>query len=278
MRYFPSRKMRISDPMISIITPSFNQGAYIEQTIQSVLNQNCGRVEHIVVDGGSTDDTVDILKKYPHLIWVSEKDRGQADALTKGLALAKGDIIGWVNSDDYYQDNIFAAVVSHFQRTDAQWVVGNLANVFDDGLEVVFRQSPKITFDALVREPDIVRQQSTFFRREALTSVGAWNADRYMVMDYDLWIRLAKVSPPVMVNENWAYFRNHAAQKSGLGNILRQSEEIASILRRENVALRLIASHRLKKRWYWMKGLAKEVLVNLGIVPQRYRTRPIRPE
>jgi glycosyltransferase involved in cell wall biosynthesis len=264
--------------MISIITPSFNQGAYIEQTIQSVLNQNCGRVEHIVVDGGSTDDTVDILKKYPHLIWVSEKDRGQADALTKGLALAKGDIIGWVNSDDYYQDNIFAAVVSHFQRTDAQWVVGNLANVFDDGLEVVFRQSPKITFDALVREPDIVRQQSTFFRREALTSVGAWNADRYMVMDYDLWIRLAKVSPPVMVNENWAYFRNHAAQKSGLGNILRQSEEIASILRRENVALRLIASHRLKKRWYWMKGLAKEVLVNLGIVPQRYRTRPIRPE
>src|ERR1700691_3409482 len=116
MRYFPSRKMRISDPMISIITPSFNQGAYMEQTIQSVLNQHCGRVEHIVVDGGSADDTVDILKKYPHLIWVSEKDRGQADALTKGLALAKGDIIGWVNSDDYYQDNIFAAVVSHFQR------------------------------------------------------------------------------------------------------------------------------------------------------------------
>jgi len=278
MRYFPSRKMRISDPMISIITPSFNQGAYIEQTIQSVLNQNCGRVEHIVVDGGSTDDTVDILKRYPHLIWVSEKDHGQADALTKGLALAKGDIIGWVNSDDYYQDNIFAAVVSHFQRTDAQWVVGNLANVFDDSLEVVFRQSPTITFDALVREPDIVRQQSTFFRREALTSVGAWNADRYMVMDYDLWIRLAKVSPPVMVNENWAYFRNHAAQKSGLGNILRQSEEIASILRREKVALRLIASHRFKKRWYWMKVSAKELLVNLGIVPQRYRTRPIRPE
>ncbi len=81
-----------------------------------------------------------------------------------------------------------------------------------------------------------------------------------------------------MVNENWAYFRNHAAQKSGLGNILRQSEEIASILRREKVALRLIASHRLKKRWYWMKGSAKEVLVNLGVVPQRYRTRPIRPE
>jgi glycosyltransferase involved in cell wall biosynthesis len=264
--------------MISIITPSFNQGAYIEQTIQSVLNQNCGRVEHIVVDGGSTDDTVDILKRYPHLIWVSEKDRGQADALNKGFALAKGDIIGWVNSDDYYQDNIFAAVVSHFQTTGAQWVVGNLANVLDDGSEVVFRQSPKITFDALVREPDIVRQQSTFFRREALTSVGAWNVDRYMVMDYDLWIRLAKVSPPVMVNENWAYFRNHAAQKSGLGNILRQSEEIASILRREKVALRLIASHRLKKCWYWMKGSAKEVLVNLGIVPQRYRTRPIRPE
>jgi glycosyltransferase involved in cell wall biosynthesis len=262
--------------MISVITPSFNQGAYIEQTIRSVLHQDYGRVEHIVVDGGSTDDTVDILNRHPHLIWVSEKDRGQADALNKGLALAKGDIIGWINSDDYYQDNIFASVITHFQSTDAKWLVGNLANVFDGESAVVFRQSPKVTFDALVRDPDIVRQQPTFFRREALWSVGAWNTDRYMVMDYDLWVRLAKASPPTMVNEDWAYFRNHVAQKSGHANILRQSAEITAILRREKVASRLIASHRIKKSWYWAKGLAKERLINLRIVPQRYRTRAIR--
>jgi glycosyltransferase involved in cell wall biosynthesis len=115
-RCFPYKSMKY-DPLISIITPSFNQGAYIEQTILSVLHQDYGHVEHIVVDGGSTDATLDVLRRYPHLKWVSEKDRGQADALNKGLALAKGDIIGWVNSDDYYQDNIFGSVVGHFRAT-----------------------------------------------------------------------------------------------------------------------------------------------------------------
>jgi glycosyltransferase involved in cell wall biosynthesis len=271
-----SRTKMKSDPTISIITPSFNQGTYIEQTIQSVLRQNYAHVEHIVVDGGSTDGTVDTLKSHPHLVWVSEKDRGQADALNKGLALSTGDIIGWVNSDDYYHHNIFGSVAACFQKTDAQWVVGNLADVFDDGSQVVFRRSPAVTFDALVRDPDIVRQQSTFFRREALTSAGGWNAERYMAMDYDLWVKLAKMSPPAMVDENWAYFRNHAAQKSGHVNVLRQSNEIAAILRREKVAFRLIAYHRTKKAWYWAKGQAKERLINLGIVPQRYRGRPIR--
>jgi glycosyltransferase involved in cell wall biosynthesis len=264
--------------MISIITPSFNQGAYIEQTIRSVLRQNYRPIEHIVVDGGSTDDTVDILKRYSHLNWISERDRGQADALNKGFALAKGDIVGWLNSDDYYQENIFGSVAAHFRTTGAQWMVGNLANVFGDGSQPVFRRSPRITFDSLVRDPDIVRQQPTFFSREALNSAGGWNANRYMVMDYDLWIRLAKISPPVMIDEDWAYFRNHAAQKSGHANILRQAAEIADVLRREKVALRTIASHRMRKTWYWAKGLVKERLIDLGLVPQRYRTRPIREE
>jgi glycosyltransferase involved in cell wall biosynthesis len=274
-RCFPYKSMKY-DPLISIITPSFNQGAYIEQTILSVLHQDYGHVEHIVVDGGSTDATLDVLRRYPHLKWVSEKDRGQADALNKGLALAKGDIIGWVNSDDYYQDNIFGSVVGHFRATGAQWVIGNLANLFDDGSETVFRPSPKITFDALVRDPDIVRQQPTFFRTEALTSARGWNPDRHMVMDYDLWIRLAKISPPAMINEDWAYFRNHAAQKSGHANILRQCAEISAVLRAEKVGSRLILFHRIKKTWFWAKGLAKQRLIEVGAVPRRYHTRPIR--
>src|ERR1700680_5105962 len=131
--------MTPNQPIVSVITPSFNQGGYIEQTIQSVLHQDYDPVEHIVIDGGSTDDTVDVLKRYPHLIWLSEKDLGQADALNKGLALARGDIIGWINSDDYYQHNIFHSVVNQFRMTNAQWVIGNLADVSDDSPDSEFR-------------------------------------------------------------------------------------------------------------------------------------------
>jgi glycosyltransferase involved in cell wall biosynthesis len=266
----------MSAPLISIITPSFNQGPYIEQTIQSVLDQDLPLVEHIVIDGGSTDGTLDILRRHPHLVWRSEKDRGQADALNKGLAIAKGEYIGWLNSDDYYRKNIFGSVVRHFRASGASWVVGKLADVFEDGSHIVVRGSPTITFDALVRDPDIVRQQPTFFRREALKGVGGWNVGCHMVMDYDLWIRLTRISAPLMVDEDWAYFRNHAAQKSGHSNILRQSAEIAAILRRERVAPRLIAGHRIKKSWFWMKGYAKQGLISCGMLPRRYRSRPIR--
>src|ERR1700679_4321961 len=139
-RQFCEREaMTPSESMITIITPSYNQAAYIEQTIQSVLRQDYARGEHIVMHGGSTDGTVDILNRYPHLIWRSEKDRGQADALNKGLALAKGDIIGWINSDDYYQEDIFSSVVEHFQTTGASWLVGRQADVFENGTLVVFR-------------------------------------------------------------------------------------------------------------------------------------------
>jgi len=99
-------------PSISIVTPSLNQGRYIEQTIQSVLLQNYPNFEHIVIDGGSTDGTVEILKKYPHLKWISEKDSGQSEALNKGLKMATGDIIAWINSDDWYAEGAFNNVAS----------------------------------------------------------------------------------------------------------------------------------------------------------------------
>lgn len=267
--------MTKSDPIISIITPSYNQAAYIEQTIQSVLRQGDAQVEHIVVDGGSTDGTVEILKRYPHLVWMSEKDRGQSDALNKGLAIARGTIVGWINSDDYYQQFIFDSVIEHFQ-SGASWVVGRQADVFDNGALVAFKDSPTINFDALIRNPDIVRQQATFFKRDAINAAGGWNADWHMVMDFDLWVRLSKVSPPVMVHEDWAYFRNHGAQKSSHANVLRQAAEIAAILRREKVSHAQIWKYRAMRYWYWTKGVTKARLIDFGAIPERYRTRSIR--
>lgn len=263
-------------PKLTILTPSFNQGPYIEQTIRSVLAQKYEPVEHIVIDGGSTDSTVDVLKKYPHLRWISEKDRGQADALNKGFARATGDIVGWINSDDFYEDNIFESVRECFQDPDVMWVIGNLTYVFDQTTEMVPDRSPHVTFDRLVRNPDMVRQQPTFFRKTFLEHAGGWNPEYFMAMDFDLWIRLTKLSSPRMVESNWAYFRLHALQKTSHANVLRQKEEIVAILRREHVQWTAIAAICLRKRWFWMKGIVKEILMNIGIISQKYRSRPIR--
>lgn len=219
---------------LSIITPSYNQGQYIEENIQSVLSQNYSSFEHIIVDGGSTDNTVEILKKYPHLIWISEKDNGQADALNKGLKIATGDIIGWINSDDYYEKNIFASVVSYFSDELVDWVIGNLTLLHESKKLVVPDTSKKVTYESLLRDPDIVRQQPTFFRRSSLETVGGLNPSLHLVMDFDLWLRMAKKSSPLMVDANWAYFRLHDAQKTVAKCIRPQIEEIKFLYQREN--------------------------------------------
>ena len=175
---------------VSIITPSYNQAQYIEQNIQAVARQGSAEVEHIVVDGGSTDGTVDILKKHSHIIWVSEADGGQADALNKGLAKASGEIIGWLNSDDLYVEGILPEVVDEFRSSSVQWVIGNLTTLYEATDSWVARRSPVIDHDALLENPDIVRQQPTFFRRSLLDKCGAWDARYHMTMDYDLWVRL----------------------------------------------------------------------------------------
>ena len=140
---------------ISILTPSYNQGEYLEQNILSVLNQNYDDFEHIIIDGGSTDDTISVLKKYPHLKWVSEKDEGQADALNKGLRIASGDYVGWLNSDDYYEPNIFQTVVKYFENFDADWVIGNSTYYQQYNGSYFVNKSPVITYKDLLRDPDI---------------------------------------------------------------------------------------------------------------------------
>ncbi len=254
---------------ISIITPSYNQADFVGATIESVLNQNISEVEHIVIDGGSTDDTVSVLKKYSDVIWVSEKDKGQADALNKGIEKATGDIIGWVNSDDYYEKNIFKSVLKCFEDPEVMWVIGNISYKYEETNEIISDRSKGITFDSLIRNPDIVRQQPTFFRKTVLDKVGRWNAEFHMVMDYDLWVRLTKISNPKMVNENWAYFRFHGDQKTSLKNLLLQKREITDILNRENVSAGLIFKLRAKKRWYWIKASIKELLISSHLISEK---------
>jgi glycosyltransferase involved in cell wall biosynthesis len=258
--------MIASSPLISILTPSYNQGRYIEQNIRSVAEQKYARIEHIVIDGGSTDETVSVLKKYPHVKWVSEPDRGQADALNKGLNRATGDLIGWVNSDDFYADNVFTQVAARFEDRRVQWSVGDVLNYNGESGAARYVRSPTITYDSLIRNPDNVRQQGAFFRASTLRSAGGWDPDLYMVMDLDLWLRLARVSPPQMVHEQIAYFRFHAAQKSQLSRCMLQTREIDRVLQRCGASSATRLRYRAKKQYWWLKGMAKMGLIQAGLV------------
>lgn len=260
----------------SIITPSYRQAAYIERTILSVESQTGIEKEHIVIDGGSDDGTIDVLKRYPHLTWISEMDNGQADALNKGLRLATGDIVGWINSDDYYEEATFSSVAAHFEDPTTMWVIGNLSYVFDATDEIVEDSSPEVTYQRLINNPDIVRQQPTFFRREFLLRAGGWNPDHFMTMDYELWVRLAKESTPKMIGETWAYFRTHALQKTSNANILRQSHEIHKILKQEKVGFSTRFKIGAMKRSQWLKGSLKSRLISIGLLDRRYQNRPVR--
>jgi glycosyltransferase involved in cell wall biosynthesis len=260
----------------SIITPSYAQGQYVRENIESVLSQGQEDVEHIVVDGGSRDETVDVLRSYPHLKWVSEKDEGQADALNKGLRMATGDIVGWINSDDYYLDGTLNKVAEVFADPAVQWVIGDIALFLEAGGEFVAMRSPEVSWEALQRNPDIVRQQGTFFRREFLLQAGGWNKEFFMVMDFDLWTRLAKRSKPVMLREQLAVFRIQKNQKSGLANLHRQAQEMTRVLLREKADPSNILRLRLKKEWHWIKGMLKSFLVRVGILDKSFLIRPVR--
>lgn len=260
----------------SIITPSYAQGQYVRQNIESVLAQGCADLEHIVVDGGSKDDTVSILRSYPHLKWVSEKDEGQADALNKGLHMATGDIVGWINSDDYYLDGALKKVAQVFSDPAVQWVIGDITVLDEANGEFIARKSQEVSWEALQRNPDIVRQQGTFFRRDFLQQAGGWNKEFFMVMDFDLWTRLAKRSKPVMLPEQLAVFRIQKNQKSGLANLHRQSAEMVRVLTREQADPADILRLRAKKESQWVKGTMKSWLVRLGILDKRFLLKPFR--
>ena len=260
---------------ISVITPSFNQGKFIEQNIQSVLTQRYPLVEHIVVDGGSSDETLEILKKYPHVKWVSEKDEGQADALNKGLSMATGDIIGWINSDDYYEPDIFSFVVNTFEDENVNWIIGDVSFEYMVINKKIQRQSPKITVRHLLKNPDILRQQGAFFRKSFLKQEGGWNKKFQLVMDLDLWLRLAKASEPVMVSKKIGVFRMQPDQKTSGRNLLKQLKEIKELFDREQAGPFHKYPFLAKKYFYYLKYLAKQELIKRNLVSKIYSNIPI---
>jgi glycosyltransferase involved in cell wall biosynthesis len=208
------------EPKVSIVTPSFNQARYIERTLLSVLEQHCPNVEHIVFDGGSKDGTLDILRRYESrgVRWTSEKDKGQSDAINKGFRAATGDIIGWINSDDWYARGAFRVVLDYFRdHPEAQWVYGN--NLFTDPEERVVRRVRTMPYkwSWLLYTRLLIPQPGIFLRRRVLDDCGLLDADIDAVMDYEWWLRIAQKHEPHFIDRYLAYFRIHEASKTGAG-------------------------------------------------------------
>ncbi len=210
-------------PLVSIVTPSFNQARFLETTICSVLQQDYPNLEYLIVDGGSTDGSVGIIEKYashelyaPRLAWwVSERDGGQTDAINKGFARAKGQILAWINSDDTYEPGAITSAVRYLtEHPEVGMVYGN-ANLIDAQGNVLGPFPARQTNYKRLRQGYVhIPQQASFFRAGLWQQVCPLDPTFYFAMDYDLWVRLAKISTLQYVPQLWANFRLHGQGKT----------------------------------------------------------------
>ena len=208
---------------VSVITPSLNQGAFIQRTLDSVVSQQGDfELEYLVVDGGSTDETLSILRRYEgRLRFISEKDAGQSDAINKGFRMTSGAMVAWLNSDDTYQPGALATVVKTVRETGARWCFGECRAVDAQDREIhgaisLYKRwvSSRYSFRRLLGR-NFISQPATFFSRELLEEAGPIDPALHLAMDYDMWLRFARIAEPVFIPRPLASFRRHAGSKSG---------------------------------------------------------------
>lgn len=221
-------------PLVTIVTPSYNQGRFIRRTIESVLSQDYENLEYLVIDGGSTDETLEILKEYQgRLKFISEKDNGQSDAINKGFQMARGEIVAWLNSDDTYESGCIKRAVEELSGDE------NIGLVYGDGYITdeedhklkVFEYTQEFDFWKLTNFWDYIMQPAAFFRACFLKQIGYLNIGLKYCMDWDLWIRLASVSEVKYVPELWACSREYGETKTSTGGKERLAE-ITALLQR----------------------------------------------
>lgn len=250
---------------ISIVTPSYNQGQYIRQTIESVLHQNHPDVEHIVMDGGSSDNTVSVLSEYPNVVWVSERDDGQSDALIRGFAKATGQVWSWLNSDDVLVPDVLGTVARYFEdHPDCMVLYGDLGFIDHMGELLRTRSGHELTFEALSRNPDIVRQPSTFWRSSVMEEVGCLDPNLQLVMDYDFLLRASRRFEFHYIPLTLSYYRTYPENKTN-SMLARQAAEILRVYRKNGIPLTFDR----------LQGLGRKALEGWGITGA---LRPIRAQ
>jgi len=251
-------------PKVSIITPSFNQGQFLEASIRSVLEQDYPDIEYIIVDGGSTDNSVEIIQKYQDRLtwWISENDKGHADALNKGFSHATGQILAWLNSDDIYFPNAVSQAVSVLKTHSHVGMVYGDAELIDDaGLSAGQFGSKQTNYRQMLRGSVHIPQATTFFRADLWRQVGPLDLSLFYSFDYDLWVRLAKVSQLLYVPKHWAKFRIHEAGKTII-NDDRCYPDMLRVLEREGGSW---------FSWLRLRMIARKVLY--AWLPWKFRLR-----
>jgi glycosyltransferase involved in cell wall biosynthesis len=201
---------------ISIVTPSFNQADYLKQTIRSVLDQNYADVEYLIADGASTDGSVVIIKEHSERLawWVSELDAGQADAINKGFSRATGEIIAWLNSDDYYLPETLATVAELFAANpNAGIIYGDVLSVDGAGNPINVQKFSQYSVEDLMQFK-IISQPGVFMRRSVLEQAGYLDQNYHFLLDHHLWLRMAQLAPMIYVPQTLAVARYHDSAKN----------------------------------------------------------------
>jgi len=205
----------VEPPLVSIVTPSYNSADFVEAAITSVLAQDYPNIEHLIIDGGSTDNTLEILKRYNHqLTWISEPDQGQADALNKGFRQAKGEIVGWLNADDTYQPEAISGAVRYLEENPEISLVYGRFNFIDEYGKITYTHCPPpFSIEKLLYE-NIIPNASMFFRRHVIQEIGFLNPQLHYVLDWEFVLRISLHYKVVQIPAIWGNFRITSGTKS----------------------------------------------------------------